>query len=102
MVLLGLVALSLSRIGLVLWQWERVYAAGILGRLLVQGVRADFILLGYLVLLPVLLAPLLAHRAWAGAWRLFSAAWATLALICLVFMELSSPQLAARLSVCYA
>ena len=65
---------------------------GILGDRLVQGVRADLILLGYLVLLPVLLAPLLAHRVWSCAWRWFSAVWATLAMVFLVFMELSSPQ----------
>ncbi len=92
MVLLGLAALSLSRVALIAWQWERVQAAGIVGQMLVQGVRADLILLGYLIAIPVLLAPVLAHRASGRAWKLFSATWATVALIFVLFMELSSPQ----------
>jgi phosphoglycerol transferase MdoB-like AlkP superfamily enzyme len=92
MVLLGLAVLSVSRVALMAWQWGRVEQAGIAGQMLVQGVRADLILLGYLALLPVLLAPLLAHRFAARAWRIVSAGWATLALIFVVFMELSSPQ----------
>ncbi len=41
LLVLGLLALSISRIGLLLWQWDRVEATGILGRIIVQGVRAD-------------------------------------------------------------
>jgi phosphoglycerol transferase MdoB-like AlkP superfamily enzyme len=92
MVLLGLLILSVARIALMAWQWERVEAAGIVGRMLVQGVRADLILLGYLIVFPVLLAPLLAQRRAMRFWRPASAAWATLALVFIVFMELSSPQ----------
>ena len=92
MVLLGLAVLSLARVALVLWQWERVKTAGIVGQMLVQGVRADLILLGYLVLVPVLLAPFLAHRPTGRAWKIFSSLWATTALVFVVFMELSSPQ----------
>ncbi|MEJ7806058.1 MAG: LTA synthase family protein, partial [Telluria sp.] len=92
MLLLGLGVLSLARLALIVWQWERVKAAGILGQMLVQGVRADLILLGYLIIVPVLLAPVLAHRISARAWQLFSTVWATAALIFVVFMELSSPQ----------
>jgi len=59
MVLAGLVILSVSRLGLVAWQWERVSATGILGEIMVQGVRADLIMLGYLIVLPLVLSPLL-------------------------------------------
>jgi phosphoglycerol transferase MdoB-like AlkP superfamily enzyme len=92
MVLLGLLILSLSRFGLVAWQWDRVAATGITPTLFLQGVRADLILLGYFLVLPLLLAPLLAHRAAARLWRTASVAWATFALVFIVFMELSSPQ----------
>jgi len=92
MVLAGLVILSLSRIGLVAWQWERVSATGILGEILVQGVRADLILLGYLLALPLVLAPFLAQRYSARAWQLFTVTWASLALLFIIFMELSTPQ----------
>ncbi len=92
MVLAGLVILSVSRLGLVAWQWDRVSATGILGEIMVQGVRADLILLGYLLALPLVLAPFLAQRYSARAWQLFTVTWASLALLFIIFMELSTPQ----------
>lgn len=92
MLLLGLVTLSLSRMLLMAWQWERVEAAQITGAMLVQGVRADLIVLGYLMAVPVLLAPLLAHRISARAWKGMTACWTTVALLFVLFMEVSSPQ----------
>ncbi|WP_229429086.1 LTA synthase family protein [Massilia sp. ST3] len=92
MLAIGLVLLSLSRMGLMAWQWERVAAGGVAGQMLVQGVRADLILLGYLFVPPLLLAPLLAHRASARAWRILTVAWAALGLVFVVFMEVSTPQ----------
>ncbi len=47
-VILALAGLTLSRLALMLWQWERVLAAGNPAWMLVQGVRADLILLGLL------------------------------------------------------
>ena len=61
MLLLGLVILSTSRIGLVLWKYERVNATGKLLEILLQGIRVDIIQLGLLAIIPLLLAPLLAH-----------------------------------------
>ena len=92
MLLLGLVLLSLSRFALVTWQWERVSATGIVGEIFLQGVRADLILLGYFMVIPLMLAPLLAHGALARHWRQLSVGFATVALIIVVFMEVSSPQ----------
>ena len=42
----GLVFLSLTRLGLVVWKWERVQATGELCQILLQGVRVDVIQLG--------------------------------------------------------
>jgi len=92
LLLIGLAVLSLSRIGLMAWQWERVAATGMAAGMLVQGVRADLILLGYFVALPLLLAPLLAHARTLVAWRSITLAWAAAALVFIVFMELSTPQ----------
>ncbi|MBB3223084.1 LTA synthase family protein [Pseudoduganella umbonata] len=92
MLLIGLGVLSLSRIGLMAWQWQRVSAEGIPGQMLLQGVRADLILLGYLLAVPLLLAPLLAYRRLATLWRGLTLAWATAALVFVVFMEFSTPQ----------
>lgn len=92
MLLLGLLMLSLSRLGLVFWQWDRVNATGIFGRIIVQGVRADLIILGYFILIPLLFAPALAHRKTAVFWKRFTATWTVIALAFIIFMELSTPQ----------
>lgn len=92
LLVLGLFVLSISRIGLLAWQWDRVNATGLFGRLIVQGVRADLILLGYLLVIPFLLAPLFAHRKTAPFWKRFTATWASVCLVFIIFMELSTPQ----------
>ena len=92
LLLLGAALLTLSRLGLMAWQWDRVAATGIVGRILVQGVRADLILLGYFIALPLLLAPLLAYQKTLRIWKAVSVTWVTFALIFIVFMEVSTPQ----------
>ena len=92
LLLLGLVLLTVSRLGLVAWQWERVSATGMPGRILLQGVRADLILVGYCIAIPLLAAPLLAYRRTLRIWRALTVAWVTFALIFIVFMEVSTPQ----------
>jgi len=92
MLLIGLFILSLSRLGLVAWQWDRAQAAAIPASLFVQGLRADLILLGYFEVLPLLLAPLLAYRSFARTWTALSITWGTVVLVFILFMELSSPQ----------
>ena len=92
MLLIGLLTLSAFRIALLAWQWPRVAATGIVPELLVQGVRADLILLGYFLALPLLLTPLLAHRRSARLWRGLTVGWTSAALIFIVFLEVASPQ----------
>ena len=90
-ILLALAGLTLSRIALMLWQWERVQAAGNPLWMFVQGVRADLILLGLLLAIPVLLAPVLALSRFKTIWRRFSYVWCLVALTLLIFIELSTP-----------
>jgi phosphoglycerol transferase MdoB-like AlkP superfamily enzyme len=92
MLWIGLAVLSVSRIALMAWQWERVAEEGIPVQMLLQGVRADLIMMGYLVAIPLLLAPLLAYRRTITLWRGLTLAWATAALVFVVFMEMSTPQ----------
>lgn len=92
LLLTGLLLLSAFRIALLAWQWPRVAATGIVPEILVQGVRADLILLGYVLAIPLLLAPLLAHRRSARLWRQASVAWTCAALVFILFMEVASPQ----------
>ena len=92
MAIFGLALLSVSRAALVAWQWDRVKATGIVGTIMLQGIRADLILLGYFIVIPLLMAPLLAHRFSMRSWKYFTLCWATIALVFIIFMELSSPQ----------
>lgn len=87
----GLVLLSLTRLGLVAWKWERVQATGELCQILLQGVRVDIIQLGLLAIIPVLLSPILATRKLFKVWRGFTYWWVLLSLVLLVFLEAATP-----------
>ncbi|MBV2129094.1 LTA synthase family protein [Rheinheimera sp. SM2107] len=92
MALLVLLLLSVSRIGLFVWQYDRISAVASVWPLLIQGVRADLILAGLWMVLPILLAPFLAGRRGLNAWRWFCYGWAMLGLTLFIFVELSTPQ----------
>ncbi len=87
----GLILLSLTRLGLVMWKWERVQATGALSQILLQGVRVDVIQLGQLAMIPLLLAPVLAVRRWYAVWRTVTFWWVLLSLVLLVFLEAATP-----------
>ena len=88
---LALVLLSLSRVGLFIWQWQRVEQSGMPSWLLLQGVRADLILVGLMLVVPLLLAPFLARTSVVKIWQRFTLFWVMLMLALLVFVELSTP-----------
>ncbi|RVT44890.1 alkaline phosphatase family protein [Rheinheimera sediminis] len=88
---LGLVLLSLSRLALVVWQFDRVAQTDVLMQLFVQGIRADIIVVCLLLVLPVLLIPLSSVRYLGKFWFQFSYYWCLAALVLLVFMELATP-----------
>ena len=83
--------LTVSRSVLMAWLWPRVEPAGSLPWLLLHGLRADLILVGLLVAVPVLLAPVLAMPRFAPVWRTFTLVWAAMALALIVLLELSTP-----------
>ncbi|MBP8215036.1 MAG: LTA synthase family protein, partial [Propionivibrio sp.] len=89
--LIGLPMLSLSRIGLMLWQSGRVAATGIWPEMLIQGVRVDIIQLSLLALPLILLAPVLATGLTWRFWRRLSAFWIILSIALLALLEVSSP-----------
>lgn len=91
MLLLGLVVLSLSRLGLVLWKLDRVESTGQLLAVLYQGVRVDIIQLALIALVPVLLAPLLATRRFFNTWKWLTYVWVLVAVVLLVFLEAATP-----------
>ena len=99
MLLLGLLILSASRLGLVLWKFDRVTATGKLSQILVQGLRADVIQLSLLALLPLLLAPLLATKRFFKAWQIFTYFWVIFSIVFLVFLEAATPGFIAEYDV---
>ncbi len=99
MMLLGLVILSVSRLGLVLWKLDRVNATGKLLEILLQGIRVDIIQLGLLAIIPLLLAPLLATRHFFNFWRKFTYIWVILSIVLLVFLEAATPGFIAEYDV---
>ena len=90
--LLMLVLLSLSRLALFGWQFDRVSAAGPMLTMLLQGVRADAIFVGLWLVLPVLLAPFLARARYFATWQGLCRLWALLGLLLVLFLEVSTPQ----------
>jgi phosphoglycerol transferase MdoB-like AlkP superfamily enzyme len=99
MILLGLVILSVSRLGLVLWKLDRVNATGKLLEILLQGIRVDIIQLGLLSIIPLLLAPILATRHFFNFWRKLTYIWVISAIVLLVFLEASTPGFIAEYDV---
>lgn len=91
MILLGLIVLSLSRVGLVLWKFDRVQATGELVNILLQGVRVDLIQLSLTALIPLLLAPVLATKRFFSIWQKFTYIWVIVAIVLLVFLEAATP-----------
>ena len=99
MLLLGLVILSASRFGLILWKFDRVNATGKLAEILLQGVRADIIQLSLLALIPLLLAPLLAIKQFFKLWQIFTYFWVIACIVLLVFLEAATPGFIAEYDV---
>ena len=87
-----LLLLSASRLGLVLWQFDRVTAAADIGIILLQGVRADLIFIGLWLAIPLLLAPLLARQSSFKVWLQLNHLWLLLGLALVLLLEVSTPQ----------
>jgi phosphoglycerol transferase MdoB-like AlkP superfamily enzyme len=87
-----LLFLGVSRAGLVIWQLDRVRAAGTLGVTFLEGARFDLVLVGFLLMWPAALLPLAATNARCAAvgravLHLYLVGWFAL----VVFMELATP-----------
>ncbi|WP_289007745.1 LTA synthase family protein, partial [uncultured Idiomarina sp.] len=88
---LGLIILSVSRLLLFIWQFDRVTEAGNIDYLMVMGLRADVIQMGYLTLPLLLLAPLFLNRWGLGLWQKIQSIWLIAAITYIAFMEISTP-----------
>lgn len=91
-IVLNLVILSLFRLGLALWQFERVNAADGWIRLFAQGLRVDFASMGWLLIIPAALSAfLLTENRLEKIWIIILRIWLTTGTVFFIFMELSTP-----------
>lgn len=87
-----LLALSIARILLVAWQWDRVTEVGMLAPVFLQGLRFDLVLLGLALVVPALAFPVLASSdRMLPVWRVLLRIYLPAILVLAVFMELSTP-----------
>lgn len=80
--------LTLSRLALALWQWQRVRNAGGLAPLLLRGLRIDAHQIAVLAALPAVLSPLFGHIPAAAA---VTSVWYLVAFVLLAFLEVATP-----------
>ncbi|AZS77827.1 LTA synthase family protein [Achromobacter spanius] len=80
--------LTLSRLALAAWQWQRVRNAGGLFPLLLGGLRIDAHQIAVLAALPAVLSPFLGHFPIAAT---IAGYWYLVAFILLAFLEVASP-----------
>jgi len=91
LMVVGLIILSLSRWGLMAWQWDRVSAAIDISQFVIQGIRADLIMMGMLMIPLAFLMPLLVNKPAWRVWHMVVLIWGTIIIALLVFMEASTP-----------
>lgn len=94
--LLGMVVLSASRAGLLIWQWQRVSVTDSTALMLVQGMRSDLMTLAIFAALPVTALPLFLGARQLHWWIRLTCGWLAISLIAIVFLELATPQFLAE------
>lgn len=89
---LNLIVFSLSRLGLSLWQAERVSAVEGWLPLFLQGVRIDIVSICYLFGVPALFTVLFLHNNGLGRiWKTILRVWLTAGSVFIIFMEMATP-----------
>ena len=90
--LIALISLTVSRLGLGLWQLERVDAVSGWQEMLLQGIRVDVATLCWVWGVPAVLTQLLAGPHAPGRlWMQLIRVWLTLGLWLMLFLEISTP-----------
>lgn len=87
-VFINLIIFSLSRLGLSLWQMERVSVVNGWGELFLQGLRIDIVALCYLFGVPALFTVFF-HTS--DLWKKILRIWLTFSSVFIIFMEIATP-----------
>ena len=89
---INLIVLFISRLGLALWQSERVSAVDGWVQLFLQGLRIDVSALCWLFGIPALFTALFLNQNRLGkVWQIILRIWLTLGSIFILFMEVATP-----------
>lgn len=99
LLLVGLAIVTTSRGILFLLYSERILATGNWPLLLLQGVRADLIMLGYWLIIPLLLLPMFILANASKGWQLFTRVWVVAVLGLILALELMTPAFIAQYDV---
>lgn len=89
---LNIVIFTLSRLGLSIWQADRVSAVDGWFSLFLQGLRIDIVALCYLFGVPALFTVLFLHNNGLGKlWKKILRVWLTVGSVFILFMEVATP-----------
>ncbi len=91
LLVLGALGLALSRAGLIVWQWPRVEPTGGAGSMMLQGLRSDFMTLGWIIAPALIALPIFTVLRRVPLWLRLSCIWFALALSFVTLMELVTP-----------
>jgi phosphoglycerol transferase MdoB-like AlkP superfamily enzyme len=91
-ILLGVLALGISRVLLIAWQWERAAVTDSVMSMLMQGLRSDLMTLGLFAAPAVVLLPPLLLIGRVKWWIRVCCAWLAASLVAIIFLELATPQ----------
>lgn len=96
-IVVTLITLSVSRMGLLAWQYDRVAATDGLAYILLQGIRFDIILLALVLVIPLSLTPLiLSIKALNKPWLWFIKIYLVFMFVEILFTELATPNFIAQ------
>lgn len=90
--LICLIILNISRLGLSLWQADRVTDVSGWGTIFLSGLRTDIASLSYLLVLPAMLTCFLSNDGLVGRiWHVILRVWIVAGLWFVMYMELATP-----------
>lgn len=90
--LASLLALSLSRITLIIWQHNRIEHLSDYAFIILQGIRFDLVIISMFIILPITAAPLLSRIKYIQpGWNLLVRIYLSVLFLFLLFLEISTP-----------
>ena len=87
----AVLTLALFRLGLIIWQYERIDAFGDVFIILLNGLRIDLSIVAYMLAIPALIHSFVSVSALKPYWDHFLRLWFFLCMVLLIFFECATP-----------